>query len=169
MLSCFLIEDFLENLPGCIHGHCQISSRLLTLANHCVYIYIYIYIATNYPPKTLHTPLYMPLTGRAPERWLEDMYFDGERRQDLTGEDITKLEQQIIQKITTVWTVRQGFSEGNPEWSLVYGLGVQICKCYLFVCMELVYQLEGHRLTKVIIEQECYASGIDWFILSLFI
>ena len=43
----------------------------------------------------------MPLTGRAPERWLEDMYFDGERRQDLTGEDITKLEQQIIQKITT--------------------------------------------------------------------
>lgn len=63
---------------------------------------IYIYIATNYPPKTLHTPLYMPLTGRAPERWLEDMYFDGERRQDLTGEDITKLEQQIIQKITTV-------------------------------------------------------------------
>lgn len=62
---------------------------------------IYIYIATNYPPKTLHTPLYMPLTGRAPERWLEDMYFDGERRQDLTGEDITKLEQQIIQKITT--------------------------------------------------------------------
>lgn len=37
-------------------------------------------------------------SGPGLQEWLEDMYFDGERREDLTGEDIAKLG-QIIQKL----------------------------------------------------------------------
>lgn len=33
--------------------------------------------------------------GPGLQEWLEDMYFDGERREDLTGEDIAKLGQII--------------------------------------------------------------------------
>ena len=37
-------------------------------------------------------------SGPGLQEWLEDVYFDGERREDLTGEDIAKLG-QIIQKL----------------------------------------------------------------------
>ena len=53
-------------------------------------------------------------SGPGLQEWLEDMYFDGERREDLTGEDIAKLG-QIIQKIATVRAVRQGFIERNSK------------------------------------------------------
>ena len=36
--------------------------------------------------------------GPGLQEWLEDVYFDGERREDLTGEDIAKLG-QIIRKL----------------------------------------------------------------------
>ena len=37
-------------------------------------------------------------SGPGLQEWLEDMYFDGERREDLAGEDIAKLG-QIIRKL----------------------------------------------------------------------
>lgn len=37
-------------------------------------------------------------SGPRLQEWLEDMYFDGERREDLTGEDIAMLG-QIIGKL----------------------------------------------------------------------
>ena len=37
-------------------------------------------------------------SGPGLQEWLEDVYFDGERREDLTGEDIAKLG-QIIRKL----------------------------------------------------------------------
>lgn len=34
--------------------------------------------------------------GSGLQEWLEEMYFDGERRQDLTGEEITRLGSVIL-------------------------------------------------------------------------
>jgi hypothetical protein len=48
--------------------------------------------------RTMHDNSAAEITGSTLQEWLEDMYFDGERNEDLTKEDIVRLG-QIIGKL----------------------------------------------------------------------